>query len=34
MSDQTQELYHDSSMVKDVFHFQWAPIESAKDIIE
>ncbi len=34
MSDQTRELYHDSSVIKDVFHFQWAPIESVTDIIE
>lgn len=32
MSDQTQELYHDSSVIKDVFHFQWALFESAADI--
>jgi hypothetical protein len=34
MSDQTQEVYHDSSVIKDVFHFQRALIESVKDIIE
>jgi hypothetical protein len=32
MSDQTQALYHDSSEIKDVFHFQWALFESATDI--
>jgi hypothetical protein len=34
MSDQTQELYYDSSVIKDVFHFQWALFESATGIYE